>query len=157
MLTPISLPYLDPIRKPTLIPIPIDLEHEPLILDSHISLLGNNFESMLTPVSLPNLDPVPKPTLILISIKFEHEPPILDSHIPLLGNDCEIQLYDLDQTHEPTPTLKPKLDLNFIPKSVSVPIPFIVEPKSSISQKHIPLLDQDLDQYDSVMLSLIHI
>ena len=50
-------------------------------------------------------------------------------------------------------TLEPKLDLSFILESVSVPIPFIIEPKSSISQNHIPLLDQDLDQYDSVMIS----
>ena len=43
------------------------------------------------------------------------------------------------------PTLEPKLDLSFVPESVSVPIPFIVEPKSSIPQNHIPLLDQALD------------
>ena len=42
--------------------------------------------------------------------------------------------------------------MNFIPKSVSVPIPFNVEPKLSIQQNHIPLLDQELDQYDSVMI-----
>ena len=86
---------------------------------------------MLTPVSLPDSDPILKPTLILIPIELEHEPLILDSYIPLLGNECELQFYDLDQTHEPTPTLESKLDLSFIP-DVSVPIPFIVEPKSSI-------------------------
>ena len=80
------------------------------------------FESMMTPVSLPDLDPIPKPTLIHIPIELEHEPPILDSHIPLLGNEYELQFYDLDQTHEPTPTLEPKFDLSFIPESVSVPI-----------------------------------
>ena len=53
----------------------------------------------------------------------------------------------------PNPTLEPKLDLSFIPESISVSIPFIVEPKSSIPQNHIPLLDHDLDQYDSVMIS----
>ena len=78
---------------------------------------------------------------------------ILDSHILLLGNECELQFYDLDQTHEPTLTLETKLDLTFIPESVSVPIPCIVEPKSSIPQNHIPRLDQSLDQYDSVMIS----
>jgi len=67
------------------------------------------FESMMTPVSLPDLDPIPKPTLIHIPIELEHEPPILDSHIPLLGNEYELQFYDLDQTHEPTPTLEPNL------------------------------------------------
>jgi len=110
------------------------------------------FESMPTPVSLPDLDPIPNPTLISIPIEFEHEPPILDSHIPLLGNECELEFYDLDKTHKPTLTLEPKLDLSFILESVSVPIPFIVEPKSSIPQNHFPLLDQDLDQYDSVMI-----
>ena len=44
MLTPVSLPYLDPNLKPTLIPIPVELEHEPTILDGHISLLGNECE-----------------------------------------------------------------------------------------------------------------
>ena len=51
------------------------------------------------------------------------------------------------------PTLEPKLDLSFIPESVSVPIPFIVKPKSFIPENHIPLLDQGLDHYDSVMIS----
>ena len=74
------------------------------------------FEFMLTPVFLADLDPIPKPTLILIPIKFEHESLILDSHIPLLGNEYELEFYDLDQTHEPTLTLKPKLDLSFIPE-----------------------------------------
>ena len=111
-----------------------------------------DFESMPTPVSLPNLDPIPKPTLIPIPIELEHELLMLDSHIPLLRNECELEFYDLDRTHEQTLTLEPKLDLSFIPKSVSVPIPFIVEPKLSIPQNHIPLLDQGLDQYDSVMI-----
>jgi len=108
---------------------------------------------MLTPVSLPNLNPILKPTLISIPKKLEHEPLILDRHITLLGNECELEFYDLDQTHEPTPTLDPKLDFSFILQSVSVPIPFIVEPKSSILKNHISLLDQHLDQYDSVMIS----
>jgi len=111
------------------------------------------FESMLTPVSLLDSDLILKPTLIPIPIELEHETLILDSHIPLLENECELEFYDLDQTHEPTLTLEPKLDLSFIPESVSVPIPFIVELKSSISQNHIPLLGQDLDQYDSVIIS----
>ena len=106
---------------------------------------------MLIPVSLPDSDLIPKPTLILIPIKLEHEQLILDSHIPLLGNECELEFNDLDR-HEPTQTLEPKLDLSFIPESVSVLIPFIVEPKPSIPQNHIPLLDQDLDQYDSIMI-----
>ena len=44
MLTPVFLADLDPIPKPTLIPIPIELEHKPPILDSHILLLGNECE-----------------------------------------------------------------------------------------------------------------
>ena len=78
---------------------------------------------------------------------------MLDSHIPLLGNECELEFYNLDQTHEPTPTLEPKLKMSFIPDSVSASIPFIIEPKSSILQNHISLLDQDVDQYDSLMIS----
>ena len=70
-----------------------------------------------------------------------------------MENECELEFYDLDQTHELTPTLEPKLDLSSIPESVSVPITFIVEPKSSTLQNHISLLDQCLDQYDSVMIS----
>ena len=87
---------------------------------------------MLTPISLPDSDLILKSTLIPVPIELEHEPLILDSHIPLLGNEYELQFYDLDQTHEPTPTLESKLDFCFIPESISVPIPFIVEPKSSI-------------------------
>ena len=39
-----SLPDLDPNPEPTLIPVPIDFEHEPPILDSHIPLLENECE-----------------------------------------------------------------------------------------------------------------
>ena len=65
---------------------------------------------MLTLVSLHDLDPISKPTLIPILIELEHESPIFDIHIPLLKNEYELQFYDLDQTHEPTPTW----NLNFI-------------------------------------------
>jgi len=51
MLTPISLPNLDPVPEPTLILVPIYLEREPPSLNSHI------------PLSL------------------EHEPPSFSSHI----------------------------------------------------------------------------
>ena len=90
---------------------------------------------MLTPVSLPDSDLILKPILIPIPIELEHEPLIFDSHIPLLGNECKLQFYDLDKTHEPTSTLESKLNLSFIPESVSVPISFTGEPKSSIPQK----------------------
>ena len=82
---------------------------------------------------LTDLDPILKPTLILIPVELEHEPTILDSHIPLLENECELEFYDLDQTHELTLILELKFDLSFILESVSVPIPFIIKPKSSIS------------------------
>ena len=39
MLTPISLTDLDSFSEPTLIPVSIDLETEPPILDSHIPLM----------------------------------------------------------------------------------------------------------------------
>ena len=68
---------------------------------------------MLTPISLADLDPILKLTLIPNPIELEHEPLILNSHILLLGIECEFQFYDLDQTHKPTPTLKPKLDLSY--------------------------------------------
>ena len=108
------------------------------------------FESVLNPISLLDLDPI---SMIPIPIEFEYKPLILDSHILLLRNECEFEFYDLDQTHELTPTLETKLDLSFIFESVSVPILFIVEPKSSILQNHILLLDQGLDQNDFVMIS----
>ena len=58
MLTPVSLPDSDLILKPTLIPIPIELEHEPLILDSHIPLLGNECQlnSMIWTKPMTNSD-----------------------------------------------------------------------------------------------------
>ena len=70
----------------------------------------------------------------------------------MLENECELEFYDLDQTHEPTPTLEPKFDLSFIPESISVPIPFIIEPKLSILTNQISLLHQDVNQYNSVMI-----
>ena len=44
MLTLVSLPDLNLILKQILIPIPIKLEHEPPILDSHTTLLENECE-----------------------------------------------------------------------------------------------------------------
>ena len=40
MLTPVSLPKLDPFPEPTLIHVSIDFEIEPPLLDSHNSLMG---------------------------------------------------------------------------------------------------------------------
>jgi len=44
MLTPVFLPNLDQFPEPTFIPVPIDLEMESLILDSHIPLMGKERE-----------------------------------------------------------------------------------------------------------------
>ena len=60
---------------------------------------------MLTLISLPDMDPILKPTLVSIPTELEYETLILDSHISLLKNEYELEFYDLDQTHEPTPTL----------------------------------------------------
>ena len=45
MLTLVSSPNFDPIPEQTLIPLPINLEYEPLVLDSHILFLGKECES----------------------------------------------------------------------------------------------------------------
>ena len=59
MLTLVSLPDLDPILEPTLIPVPINL-HEPPILDSHIPLMENECE-----LKFFDLDPILEAKLIL--------------------------------------------------------------------------------------------
>jgi len=63
MLTLVSLPDLDPIPKPTLIFVPMELEIEPLILDSYIPMMGKEYEflffdldSTLEPNRLLNLN-----------------------------------------------------------------------------------------------------
>ena len=45
-----------------------------------------------------------------------------------------------------------KPDLSHIPESVLVPIPFILEPKSTISLIHISLLDHGIEQNDCEMI-----
>ena len=103
-------------------------------------------------VSLPDLEPILEPTLIPIPIDLEHELPIFDNHISLLGKNMESQILDLDSTLELKPTLEPKLDLTHITESVLVLVPFILEPKSSIPQNHISLLDLGINHNDSVMI-----
>ena len=44
MLTLVSLPDLDHVPEPTLTPVPINLEHEPTILESHIPFMRNECE-----------------------------------------------------------------------------------------------------------------
>ena len=60
MLTLVSLLDLDHILEPTLIPIPINLEHEPPILKSHIPLMKNDCETRLF-----DLDPTIESNLTL--------------------------------------------------------------------------------------------
>ena len=45
-----------------------------------------------------------------------------------------------------------KLELSHIPESVLVPASCIPEPKSSIPQNHIPLLDLGIEHNDSEMI-----
>ena len=81
--------------------------------------------------------------------KFKIEPPILGCHIPLMEKEYEFQFFDLDTTLEPKLTLEPNVDFHEL---VLVPEPFISEPKSSIRQNHILLLDQGIYHNDSVMV-----
>ena len=80
---------------------------------------------------------------------FKIEPLILDCHTSLMGIECEIKFCDLDSTLEPKPTLEPRDDFLEL---VLVFELFISKPKSSIPQNHILLLDQGIDQNDSVMI-----
>jgi len=56
MLTPLSLPNLDPFPELTLIPVPIDLEIESPILDNHIPLMENECESTFVALE-PTIEP----------------------------------------------------------------------------------------------------
>jgi len=103
MLTPISLPDLDPISEPTLILVPINLEHEPLILESHILLLKNECEFQffdLDPTFEPNPTLEPKldlsyileSVLVLEPFTLELKSTTPPSHFPLL--DLGIEHHD---------------------------------------------------------------
>ena len=92
MLTPISLTDLDSFPEPTLIPIFINLETEPLILDSHISLMGKEFEFHFFDLD-PAIEPIPtlelsldfsELVMILEPITLEPKSTIPPSHILLL-------------------------------------------------------------------------
>jgi len=92
MLTIVSLSNLDPILKPRLIPVPIDFEHEPPIIDSHISLLRDecefqffdwDHEPNLTLESKLNLSQFYKSTLVPKPITLEPKSTIPSSHIIL--------------------------------------------------------------------------
>ena len=81
MLTLISLTDLDPFPEPTLILVSMDFETEPPILDSHISLMGNECELQFfdlepTIESKPTLKPkLDFPESVLVS-----EPIFLSQH-----------------------------------------------------------------------------
>ena len=72
-----------------------------------------------------------------------------------MGKEYEFQFFDSEPTFESKPTLDPKLNLSHIPELVLVPEPFILEPKSTIPQSHILLLDQGINHNDSEMISKI--
>ena len=107
MLTPVSLPSLDHIPKPILIPVPINLEYEPPILDSHIPLIGKGCEFQVFDLEQTldlKLTLEPKSTLelildlshilesVLVLVPFTLKPKytILTSHILLLDQDKDI-------------------------------------------------------------------
>ena len=70
MLTPVSLPNLDPIFEPTLIPVPVYYEIGSSILGSHIHLMDHELKFFdLEPTFAPNLTLEPKfdfPELVLV-------------------------------------------------------------------------------------------
>jgi len=70
MLTPTCLPDLDYIFEPTLIFMPINLEHEPFILESHTTMWGKECEPLLF-----DLDPP-------LELKLTLKPKLDLSHIP---------------------------------------------------------------------------
>jgi len=95
ILTLVSSPDLDPIPEPTLIPVPIDFEYEPFILDSHIPLLENECERQffdldqtlelnLTLEPKLDLSQLYESVLVSIPFTFESKSTIPQNHIPLL-------------------------------------------------------------------------
>ena len=69
-----------------------------------------------------------------------------------MGTEFEPKFFDLEPTLEPNTTLEHQLDLNQLPESALVPVPFTFEPKLTISTNHIPLLVQDAGQYNSKVI-----
>jgi len=99
-LTLLSLPNLDHLPEPTLILVPIKLEHEPSILESHIPLIRNECEPQhfdLDPTleSYPILEPrfdlkqFHESLLVLKLFTLEPKSIILSNHIPLLEQGVE--------------------------------------------------------------------
>jgi len=97
ILTLISLSNLDLFLEPTLIPVPIDLEIESLILDSRIPLMKNEHEFKFFDLD-PTIEPKPtfKPKLDFTELVLVPEPFILQpksiippSHILLLDQGID--------------------------------------------------------------------
>ena len=63
--------------------------------------------------------------------------------------ECESYFFDLDPTIEPILIFEPTF--NFF-ESVMVPEPITLDPKSSNSSYHIPLLEIGIDHNDSVII-----
>ena len=99
-LTPVSLLDLDHLPKPTLILVPINLEHEPPILEGHIILLGNECELLLFKLD-PTFEPYPileprldlnqfhESVLFLEPSTHESKSIVFTNHIPWLNQDVE--------------------------------------------------------------------
>jgi len=71
ILTPVSLPNLDPIPGPTLIPVPVYYEIGSLILDSHIHLMDHKYELKFFDLEL-TLETHPT-----LELKFDFPEPVL--------------------------------------------------------------------------------
>ena len=90
------LPKLDPFPEPTLIPISIDFESEPPLLDSHISLMGKEWEIKffnLNSTLEPKLTLKPKVNFFeLLVLEFfisEPKSSILQNHILLFDQGID--------------------------------------------------------------------
>jgi len=117
---PVSLPNLDPIPKPTLIPVPINFVFESLILESRIQLmekecesqffdLNSTLEPKLTLETKFDLSHIPESMLVPAPFIPKPKSSISQNHIPLLDlgiddNDSEMifqdWLYKVDNFHD---------------------------------------------------------
>jgi len=79
MLTSVSLPNLDQFSEPTIIFIPIDLEIESPILDSHVPLTRKECEFYFFDLD-PTIEPIPtlEPTLDFFELVIVFEPIALE-------------------------------------------------------------------------------
>ena len=109
ILTPVSLPNLDHILGLTLIPIPINLEHEPSILESHNPLMRNEYEPLLfdlhptlepnmTLESLLDLNQLPESVLVPVPLTLEPKSTISPIHIQLL--DQGVRQYNSEMIYQ---------------------------------------------------------